>query len=244
MKNLTKLTALLLSFMILLSGCSFLGRPDPTGLPFSFELAYDEQYEMIRHGRLVYTVTKFWTVDNVADLPEKGGIRDDGWASYCTYDENGMGVAMLYPECVQEDGSFAENGYLVMVEFTVTSEDAENWTSNDYREGFKEAGRGPRGKFEDPYIFNVMEVFEAFWAGGSCASSSVAYFSELFELSNLGNGYDYRIEPGEERTMVLGFFVSINDKTGEMYIVQDLALKVYDRGYPVSIPVRGNLTEE
>lgn len=241
MKNLTKLTALLLSFMILLSGCSFLDRPDQTGLPFTFELAYDSKYEFIRHGRLVYTITKFWVVDNVAEIPEEGGFREDT-ASICITDEDGMGVPYHYPdEIVMEDGSFIGGTYMVMVEFAVTSEDAEAWTCNDYREGAKEAGKGPRGPYEDPYIFSPEKVMGAFFENGLSVSSNITYFSAYDEFPE-SRQCIFRLEPGETRTLVVGCFINID--AGEVPDVNDLFFEVRNNGSQVFVPVKVNLTAD
>ena len=230
MKRFTKLTALMLSFVLLLGGCGFLDMPETTESPFTFEYGYDPEYELIRQGRLVFNITKFWIVDNAAEFPEEDRIPEGEYVSYCIYDENGMGVSMHYPECVQDDGSFAEGVYMVMVEFTVTSENAENWTTSDYFE--KKNGNGdlvPRGEYEDPYIFG-MNMLGLFWAGNACASSRIAYFSQLNEVSHSPWSYAFRVEPGETRTMVVGYFINIDDSTGEPYDVNELTYKARNNG--------------
>lgn len=243
MKQFAKLAILVMSFVLLLSGCELSDRPEPTeqtAALLTFEHGYDPEYEWIRQGRLVFNITKFWIVDNVAEFPEADCIPEGEYVSYCVYDENGMGVPMHYPECVQDDGSFAEGVYMVMVEFTVTSENAENWTTSDYFE--KNGDRVPRGSYADPYIFG-MGMHGLLWAGDDCASSRMAYFSHLNESKNLWS-YTFRIEPGQTRTMVVGYFVNIDDSTGEPYDVDELTYKTHNNGRnTVSVPVGDFLTK-
>ena len=245
MKKFAKLAMLMMSFVLLLSGCELSDRPEPTEQTtalLTFEYGYDPEYELIRQGRLVFNITKFWIVNNVAEFPEEDRIPVGEYVSYCVYDENGMGVPMYYPECVQDDGSFAEGTYMVMVEFTVTSENAENWTTSDYFEK-KNGDRVPRGSYEDPYIYE-MGMLGQLWAGKECASSRIAYFSHLNEVSHSPWSYTFRIEPGATRTMVVGYFIHINDSTGEPFDVSELTYRAYNNARnTVSISLGDQLTK-
>lgn len=242
MKRFIKLIALVLSFVCLLGGCRMPNDLNQSEYLLTFEYGYDSDYELIKQGRLVFNITKFWTVDNVAEFPEQDRIPVGDYVSYCIYDENGMGVPICYPECVQDDGSFAEGAYMVMVEFTVTSENAENWTTSDYFEK-KNGDQVPRGAYEDPYIYE-MGMLGLLWAGEVCASTRVAYFSHLNEVSHSPWSYAFRIEPGETRTMVVGYFINIDDSTGEPFDVNKLSYRVYNNARnTVSVPVGDFLTQ-
>lgn len=128
MKKSIKLTALLLSFVLLLNGCSLFEGNESEKLPITFE--YNSEQDVLRNGRLIFTIDSVRVIDNIADLPKAGGIRDDGFI-YTVYHIDGKCEALEYPELVRADGSFASGTYMVLVEMTATSEDAEMWTTED-----------------------------------------------------------------------------------------------------------------
>lgn len=225
---------LILSIMFLLSGCMFLFAEDPKetigqndlveykddGIPFKFE--YTTDYDNLRNGKLIFTIDKSWVVTNVADIPKEGGIRTDRNYIMIYDDFRGSGekqIAYWYPEdVVLEDGSFIKGTYFVMIQMTVTSENAENWTNKDI---------GPNGGamswWSDPYIFEIPCSLK--YPKRTSYDTQIAYFSELWSVE-AGNGYQFYLEPGQTKTLVFGYLIQDDWDTYEPCELSKLRLRV------------------
>ena len=196
---------------LVLSACAAPAGQNEVKLPYTFE------GEGTRSGSWVRTIERYWVVTNIADLPEAGGIRDDGLYSAPFYAEDGSCDSLQYPdELLMEDGSFAGGAYLLMVEITITNIDAVNWCVEDLDE------RGiPKGAYPDPYTTG---------AGISIARTnletrdpSYAYSSELYSVKYEGAcGREIRVLPGETKTVIVGFFVGEDHETSEPYELSKL----------------------
>lgn len=234
MKKSIKLTALLLIFVFLLSGCNLFEVDESDKLPIMFE--YNTEYDVLRNGRLTYEITGFRVIYNIANLPEAGGIRDDGFV-YTVVCLDDRDEAIEYPELVQSDGSFANDTYMVLVEMTVTSENAEMWTSKDLNEYGK-----PAGSYDDPYLFSIEWSCDLYTRSRKAAAKMIAYFSELNQ--NLGNWYNFRLLPGEAKAVTVGFFVSEERATQAPYDISDLCLRIQTSpGQYEYIPILEHMTE-
>ena len=219
-----RILGLVLALVVaLLPGCTAGGSQQGITLPYTFET------EGTRSGKWVRTIERYWVVTNIADLPEAGGIRDDGLYDAAFYDEDGSCYSLRYPdELLMEDGSFAGGAYLLMVELTITNVDGVNWTSEDLHED----GR-PKGLLPDPYIVSA-EV-------GICASnmktalvSSYAYSSELYSVDFAGAcGREIRILPGETKTVIVGFFIGDDWETAEPYELEKLYISTHYEKIPL-----------
>ncbi len=187
-------------------------------IPFKFE--YTTAYDNLRNGKLIFTIDKSWVVTNVADIPAEGGVRTDtGWLLYYEDQREDRTDSYKYPEeVVLEDGSFIDGTYIIMVQMTVTSEDAENWTNEDVG-----ANGQPKSWWPDPYIFEIPCDLKV---GNSRSYDTVyAYFSELWSVE-AGNGYQYYLEPGQTKTIVFGWLIDEDRNTDEPYEVSKLRLRV------------------
>ncbi len=189
-------------------------------IPFKFE--YTTAYDNLRNGRLIFTIDKSWVVTNVADIPEEGGIRTDRNYIMIYDDFRGPGekqIAYWYPEdVVLEDGSFVKGTYFVMIQMTVTSEDAENWTNEDIG-----PNGGAKSWWPDPYIFEIPCSLK--YPKRTSYSTQIAYFSDLWSVE-AGNGYQFYLEPGQTKTLVFGYLIQDDWDTYEPCELSKLRLRI------------------
>ena len=145
MKSIVKITSIVLSLVGILSGCadqpmateltlgnsvqsSDMGtecvptdRTEGTNTPTPASGATWE--EELDFGKLVYTVTEARVVTSVNDIPS-GGFRYDAEVSILGSD--GKIARSRYPDFIQDDGFFADEVALVLLDITVQSHDATN----------------------------------------------------------------------------------------------------------------------
>lgn len=235
MKRFTKLTALVLSIALILSACGLFEKEDANKLPITFE--YNTKDDVLRNGRLVFTINGIRIIDNIADLPEEGGIRDDGFI-YTVYHTDGKCEALEYPELVQPDGSFAAGTYMVLVEMTATSEDAERWTTED----LNDLGN-PLGGYSNPYWFAAEWTCALYTKSREAASRGIAYFSLL--EPHFGNWYLFELLPGETKEIIVGFFVDEDCDTEKPYELDELCLRLQPSlGVYEYVPIFDCVTED
>ncbi len=244
MKYLLKLLALTLC-VVLLGGCVPERPYNTIRLPYSVEFT-PENHSNLREGRMTFTVTGICTIDNINDLPKEGGIKigqphPSVYIIYCNHDrDDHRHDTIPYPECVREDGTFALDSYMVLVEYTVTNHDAAQWTADDLDENGK-----PESYRTDPYLFGLIWGFDLEYTPNHSlvdSAGTFAYFS--------GYDADYksgvRILPGETKEFIIGYFVSEKCMTGKPYDVSELYLTVPsgELGRYINLSVGENLQEK
>lgn len=172
-------------------------------------------------GELRYHVTRAWTATEKSDIPEgnfkpccsadpsllRGDESDDltFWRSGGT------------PTFIGEDGVFNRDIYMIFTEVEVTNDGASTQVLG---ESLDDTGSYPLGYLTDPYLFGGQYLLEL-----SDAGRSVVYHPEFFSF--YGEGYDprgveewgeyynfadaclaFRLEPGQTRTVALGFIIT------------------------------------
>ena len=204
-------------------------------LPYTFEYTSEEDDSM-RQGKLIVTVNRCWTVTNETDIPLGGGFKNDDVTRVIFQDlrEDGTYEILSYPEdVVQEDGSFVAGAYFVMIELTYTNVDAARWTRDDKNE------KGERlGMFSDPYVFDMIGGLQ--YPGSQGSDTNYDYFSALGEVEDdMDTSHQFYLEPGETRTVTVGFLVRENRDTCLPYTLSDLSYRIsLDGGYTqVFIPL-------
>lgn len=173
----------------------------------------------VQSGQLRYHMTRAWTAHDESRIPE-GGFKP-----YCNvnlrlitgneadpvtfWSEGGT------PTFIHEDGSFDEDMYMIFVELEITNEDCST-------EVIDETGPYTTGYLTDPYLFGgqyLLELTEAGNTGRTYEPSFYSFYGEGFDPEGLNiRGYNFadaclafRLEPGETRTVTLGFIIS-NDR--------------------------------
>ena len=103
----------------------------------------------IEVGTLYYTITRTSILQNVNNTGI-GGIRES--AIVGVYDTDGNLTMYHYPECVDENGDLVEGANLIVLDVTVTSQDAVNFRTN------KATGVQSRRYADNPFLFRADEI--------------------------------------------------------------------------------------
>lgn len=231
--------ALLLSVLLLvLSACTPTDSPpkstdpvtpsatmptDTKAFPISFKYTAGE-VSRLKSGRLNYTITDARLVSSTEALANINGFRSD--ASVCFYGDSyeHCDLTLRYPDFILQDGSFYEGVHLLVLDITVTSEDAAAYTRRDLDEdGY------PLGPYDDPSLFRADGILylqdthidsivrtdpdgTEYSTGPACWV--IDYYSRMNERAE--NYMVFRLMPGESISFQIGFLVvDINDG-GEM----------------------------
>ncbi len=172
----------------------------------------------IESGQLRYRVKRAWTAYDA------GAIPAGKFKPYCNLDlsllKGGQGDPVTCwteggtPTFLREDGSFDEGVYMVFVELEIINEDCSTRIID---------GTGPctTGYLTDPYLFGgqyLLELTEAGNPGRTYEPSFYSFYGEGFDPEGLDiRGYNFadaclafRLEPGETRTVTLGYLISDN----------------------------------
>ena len=103
----------------------------------------------IEVGKLHYTITRTSVLKNVANTGI-GGIRES--AVVGVYDSEGNLTMYHYPECVDEAGNLVDGANLIILDITVTSQDAVNFITNPV------TGVQSRRYADNPFLFRADEI--------------------------------------------------------------------------------------
>lgn len=186
----------------------------PCELPMTFEIrANGENPEIspLKAGTMRYVLKKVWIVEDQSGIPAEGGFIPHNVAWVAEDMEHGKG--WTYPELVQEDGSFAEDIFLLMMEIEVENVGAECWTVDDLNSEKKSMG-----VFKDPYLFTDLggrfTVRERAGVNGTQPFMwETAYYSGYGALKDDPENemnrrpFAYRLKPGEKQTFTVGTFI-------------------------------------
>lgn len=138
----------------------------------------------------------------------------DGQPVWAWTYEDGTQQRYVYPQFVQDDGSFLDGISLLMVRVRVENVDAQ-------------ASEHAASSYGGQYNFNartLMRMLSSKWMRASYASpwyrieQHPAYFSEMngvFSESEADHAWIYTLEPGETTEFVLGFYLSDRYARGE-----------------------------
>lgn len=154
-------------------------------------------------GYLIYTIM---SADVVTSLDEMH-TPADGFL-YETYnrldEETGRWVHTDVPAHIQEDGSFADGYYLVLIDITVSNHDAARRTDRV-------------GDYDDPYLFRADSFLTLadLWAergdyeGANYQYTTIDYFSEQDRYPE--NPCVFRLEPDKTINFTIGFLLNAQD---------------------------------
>lgn len=202
------------------AGTGGAGEPEP----LVFEIVPgDTRAGLLRSGKLILTVEGARAASRAADVPEGGFKQTDDFVILSNGSEE---TEYKFQNCVQADGSFREGVRLILVDFTLESQDAENETA-------EEAGEHGRyqGKYQNPYIFRADSLFylmnaseaaqKASGSGSLTAVSRPSFFSLYGQLEE--HDFAFELLPGETIRFTLGYPVG-NFLGGAPAALSDLCL--------------------
>lgn len=103
----------------------------------------------IEVGTLHYTITRASVLNNMNSI-SAGRIRES--AIVRVYDYEGNHIMYHYPECVDAEGNLVTGAALVILDITVTSQDAVNFITNPV------TGVQSRRYPDNPFLFRADEI--------------------------------------------------------------------------------------
>lgn len=192
----------------------------PVHADSSAEIIYEEsaETEHLAKGKLVYTLNGIRIITNAEDIPPTGGFEE--YRPACVYDSDGNETRFHYPEFIKADNDFEEYVRLVLLDITVTSADAKNWTIYDLDEN-----GNPKGHYADPYVFRIDG---AYWLSNTAAPGQRTFWTPDF-FSALNDAkehpFAYRLLPGESKSFSVGFLVG-NNLDGSPISISDLFVRI------------------
>ena len=165
----------------------------------------------LKSGSLSCVIQSVVLVDDVAELPNPAGFISD---AAVTIQDGEDYLDLRYPDFIQDQGKLLPGVYLVLLNLTVTSQDAVCYTNLE-----RDENNRPLGLYADPYIFRADSlVYLQDLAPGVDLYWLIAYFDALGRQPE--HPLSFRLEPGESRTFTLGFLVSDIERGGVIHLDQ------------------------
>ena len=170
----------------------------------------------IEVGILHYTVTRTNVLHNVGNAG-LGSFREG--AIMNIYDAAGQPTMYYYPDCIDDTGALVEGGNLVIMDVTVTSQDAVNFITDP------ETGVQSRRYADNPFLFRADEICYlvdiAQMTDQDYTYYDAVFFSEMGRFSE--HPMAYEVLPGESISFRIGFLVG-NRKDGTDMAFSDMVL--------------------
>lgn len=170
----------------------------------------------IEVGILHYTVTRTNVLHNVGNAG-LGSFREG--AIMNIYDAAGQPTMYYYPDCIDDTGALVEGGNLVIMDVTVTSQDAVNFITDP------ETGVQSRRYADNPFLFRADEICYlvdiAQMTDQDYTYYDAVFFSEMGRFSE--HPMAYEVLPGESISFRIGFLVG-NRKDGTDMVFSDMVL--------------------
>lgn len=175
------------------------------------------EYRNLKTGSLCCTFSNARFAYRLRDLPtpDTSHFRD-GQSLFFLRDNEEILVDLDDTEFIQEDGNFFAGAYIVLVDVTVISHNATDWTASEtYIQS--DGTKVPAGEYYDPYLFRADTLvwlsdlsietinYEGSSEPDSYRTQSLNYFSELGEIQE--DPLLFRLEPGDEISFTIGFLV-------------------------------------
>lgn len=170
----------------------------------------------IEVGILHYTITRTNVLHNVGNAG-LGSFREG--AIMNIYDTAGQTTMYRYPDCVDEFGELVGGGNLVILDVTVTSQDAVNFITDP------ETGVQNRRYTDNPFLFRadeigyLVDITEQSEAGYTYYDA--VFFSEMGRFDE--HPMAYEVLPGESISFRIGYLVG-NRKDGSAMNFSDVVL--------------------
>lgn len=160
----------------------------------------------IEVGVLHYTVTRTNVLKNTHNAG-LGSFREG--AIMNIYGADGEPIMYRYPDCEDESGALVEGGNLVIMDITVTSQDAVNFITDP------ETGEQNRRYPDNPFLFRADEIAYLVDITEE-TQGDYTYYDAVF-FSHMGmyeeHPMAYEVLPGESISFRIGFLVG-NRKDG------------------------------
>lgn len=154
----------------------------------------------IEVGTLYYTITRASVLENIS-IASMGGIREN--AIMCIYDAEGNQTMYYYPECADDEGNLVPGGKFVVLDITVTSQDAVNFITDPA------TGVQSRRYADNPFLFRADEI--AYLVDiTEAAEEGYTYYDAVF-FNEMGyfeeHEMAYEVLPGDSISFRIGYLV-------------------------------------
>lgn len=163
----------------------------------------------IEVGILHYTVTRTNVLHNVGNAG-LGSFREG--AIMNIYDAGGQATMYRYPDCISNSGELVEGGNLVILDVTVTNQDAVNFITDP------ETQVQSRRYADNPFLFRADEIGYLVDITEQ-AENGYTYYDAVF-FSEMGRFDEhpmaYEVLPGESISFRIGYLVGNRQDGTEM----------------------------
>lgn len=190
-----------------------------TELPYIFQFSETPNSDLLKEGQLIHTVLDMHIIKDINDFALEGKFADFG--SVCIYSDNGEETIYHYPDFVDETGRFLDDIELLLLTISIESFNAHHWTSADINENPYVGGM-----YSDPYIFRIDGIYslQKDFGSGFSAGDYPAFFSEMDSVDE--HPFAYRLEPGNETVVTIGFLIGDNPVTGKHLDYSNMRIRI------------------
>lgn len=178
---------------------------------------YQKGEHILKEGQLSCVINKISLVDSKTTELLDAGFLSDAAAQFSEGNTDVDKAALPYPQFVQPDGSFLPGVYMLLIDISVTNNNAKCFTLRD----LDELGN-PLGLYDDPYIFRadgllfIQDTHEGdngvleFQNGNDVYTTVNARGIDYFDKKGFRaeHPYVFRLESGETLSLQLGFVVT------------------------------------
>ena len=191
---------------------------------FPISVSYSKGERDIKTGSITVTLEDARLVSQVSDISNPNGIRNDASVNLVGNSYEHGAITIRYPDLI-ENGRLRAGCYLLIINVSVTNNDAITYTKDD----FDEDGI-PQGLYSDPYLFHADGLFYLHDThigdngvithtdpDGTKYTSISCYTADYFSLTD-NRPEDrtvFRVAPGETLSFSVGFLVFDEDAGGE-----------------------------
>ena len=193
--------------------------PDTNSFSTSMLFEQSAETSWMASGSILHQINRIRIVSKAKDIPESGGFKE--YDPVCIYDRNGKETTWQYPDFIGNDGSFSDGIRILLIDITVTSNNAVNWTINDLDDD-----GNPLGLYDDPYVFRLDGSYILETESNDKEypfSWNWSYFSGMDSDSH--HPYAYKLLPGEVKEYTIGFLIG-TDYDGNYREISDYWIRV------------------
>lgn len=191
---------------------------------FPISVSYSKGERDIKTGSITVTLEDARLVNQLSDIANPNGIRDDASVTLVGDSYEHGAKTIRYPDLI-ENGRLRTGCNLLVIDVSVTNNDAITYTKDD----FDEDGI-PQGLYSDPYLFHADGLFYLHDThigdngvithtdpDGTKYTSISCYTADYFSLTD-NRPEDrtvFRVAHGETVSFSVGFLVFDEDAGGE-----------------------------
>lgn len=191
---------------------------------FPISVSYSNGERDIKSGSITVTLEDARLVSQICDISNPNGIRDDASVNLVGNSYEHGAITLRYSDLI-EYGVLRTGCYLLVIDVSVTNNDAITYTKDD-----RDEDGIPQGLYSDPYLFHADSLFYLHDThigdngvithtdpDGTKYTSFSCYTADYFSLTDCRteNRTVFRVVPGETVSFSIGFLVFDENAGGE-----------------------------